>query len=482
MTRLARDLRFTLKQARRSAGISITAIVTLAIGIGAATTMFAIVESVLLRPLPFPHPQQLVLLGDHVAGTASSLVPAVPAPEIHPYIQDTHSFQGVGAYGFTSFDLSGIGAPTRIMASRMSPATFAVLGIQPLFGRTFTREEDSIHAPVTVLSFQLWQSRFWGDPDVLGKTILLDRRPYQVIGVMPSNFAFPVVAGSMNQAQLWVPLSLSNDELRSGVATWSFYLVGRLKPHKSRLQAQADAGHVAKEIMRGYPGFMATLHIDAVVSPLHDASVVSARPLLNILWSASLVILILACVNVAGLLLVRAMKRRRDVAVQLALGADRRDLLRQSILEGVFLSATGGAVGIAAARLFLHALVAILPDSLPRANEIRFDWLVASIALVLTIFTGFACSLAPAFAGFRSSVNEGLREAGSASTGSGGHARIRAGLVVAEIAMTLVLISSSFLLLRSFQKALNVSLGFNPQNVAVGEYFLPKDAYSSQAA
>jgi len=327
----------------------------------------------------------------------------------------------------------------------------------------------------------LWQERFRGDPGVLDTKVLLDRKPYVVIGVMPRNFEFPLVPGHFNNSRLWVPVSFTQVELTSGAAGWNFGMVGRLKPGITAAQAQSDTGRVAQETMRNYPAFMSSIRIRSVVRSMHEETVEQARELLRTLFFAIAVVLLIACANLAGLLLVRAIRRRREIAVRLALGARANVLLRQAILESLVLSATGGVLGLGLASIALRIGVSWLPDTLPRIGEIGLDWQVVLFAMVLAGLTGVVCGLAPAFAAMRTSVNETLKEGGR--TGSaGGHGWLRSILVVGEIAIALALLFASGLLLRSFEKMRAVNLGFRPDHVLSAAYALPLKQYPTQAA
>jgi predicted permease len=259
-------------------------------------------------------------------------------------------------------------------------------------------------------------------------------------------------------------------------------MVGRLKPGITPAQAESDAERVAQETMRNYPPFMASLHIRAVVRSLHEETVEQARLLVRTMFLAIVVVLLIACANLAGLLLVRAIRRRREVAVRLALGARAGVLLRQAILESLVLSVSGGLLGLILATIVLRVGVSWLPETLPRINEIGLDWQVISFAIILAVFTGLVCGLAPAFAALRTSVNETLKEGGRTGTAGGGHARLRSALVVSEIAIALILLVASGLLLRSFEKMREVNLGFRPDHILVAAYSLPQKQYPTQAA
>lgn len=478
------DLRISVRHLLKSPGFSLTAILMLAFGIGATTAIFSVVECVLLRPLPFTNPEQLVNLSDILQGAnfSGNGEAGVTAPDIRNYMRDTHSFQSLGGYQQTGYELSGVGEPAQINAARMSGGVFPALAVQPLMGRYFTQQEDDQKQQVVVISYALWQNRLHGDPHVLGTKILLDRKPYEIVGVMPRNFEFPLVPGHLNQSELWVPMSFTDQELTTGASSWSFNMVGRLKPGVSAAQAQADAERVAQETMRNYPAFMSSLRIQAVVRSLKQETIEQSRQLLRTLFLATAVVLLIACANLAGLLLVRAIRRRREIAVRLALGARAGALLRQAMLESLVLSVAGGVVGLLFAEIALRIGVSRLPETLPRINEIGLNWEVVVFALFLAITTGMLCGMAPAFAGMRTRVNDSLKEAGRTGTAGGGHARLRSALVVGEIAVALVLLAASGLLLRSFEKMRDVDLGYRPDHVLTAAYSLPQRQYPTQAA
>lgn len=481
MSSILQDLRYTLRRLRRSPGFTLTAVLMLAFGIGATTTIFSIVDGVLLRPLPFPQADRLVTLGDQVSNTNWGQHDAGPVtgPEVVIYPRDTRSFENLGGYGSTSFELSGIGQPAQINATRMTPSVFSVLEVAPLMGRVFTVQEDQQKGQVAVLSYATWKSRFSGDPHILGSKILLDRKPYIVIGVMPRDFEFPL--GHLNRSEIWVPMSLSPEELSPEASTsWYLSLVGRLKPGISPAQAQSDAELVAQQIMRNYPPDSANFHIKPVVYSLQHITVLHAVPLLRMLFFAVVVVLLIACANLAGLLLVRAIRRQRETAVRLAIGAPALKLLWQTLLESLVLSMAGGLLGIALAALALLLGRSLLPVTIPRVNEITLNWSVVGFALLLALLTGFVCGLAPGFAALRTNVNAMMKEGGRSGSSSSSHGRLRSALVVIEIAVALILLTASGLLLRSFNKMSSVDLGFRPNHVTTATYSLPQKQYSSQ--
>ncbi len=482
---LLHDLRYALRQLRSAPGFTLTAVLTLAFGIGATTAIFSIVEGVLLRPLPFRDPGRLVILSDQLAGAdlGSSGESGVTLPEILTYERATKGFSSLGGYEPSSYEFSGAGAPAQINGSRVTASIFPTLGVAPLLGRTFTQQEDDGSVQVAVISYGMWRARFHGAPDVLGEKILLDRKTYEIIGVMPRDFEFPLIPGQLNRSELWVPLSPTPDE-RSGAAAanWCCGMVGRLRPGISPVQAQQDAERVAKQIMGNYPAFMTSLHISALVKPLADDTVAQARPLLRTLFLAVAVVLFIACANLAGLLLVRVLRRRREIAVRLALGASGTAVLLQTLIETLVLSLAGGLLGLGLAASALRVGVSLLPETLPRISSIGLDWEVVGFAISAGIVTGLLCGLIPALAAARTSVNDTLKEGGRTGTAGGASARLRSALVVAEVAVALILLISSGLLLRSFEKLREVNLGFRTDHMLTAAYGLPQKQYSTQAS
>lgn len=483
MGRMFTDLKLVLRQLRKSPGFTATAVLMLAFGIGATTAIFSIVDGVLLRPLPFPHAEQLVTLGDQVSGTdwGTHDPGPVTGPEVVTYARDTHSFSALGGYGYVGLELSAAGQPAQINAARMTPAVFEALGVAPMLGRVFTQQEDVQKQQVAVLSYATWKSRFNADPHIVGAKIELDRKPYVVIGVMPRSFEFPLVRGQLNRIELWVPMSFSAQELApEASSSWYLQLVGRLKAGVTATQAQDDAGRVAEQIMRDFPPDASNFRIRPVVYPLQQITVVEAKPMLRILLLAVGVVLLIACANLAGLLLVRAIRRQRETAVRLAIGAPGSRLVGQMMLESLVLSVTGGLAGIGIAAGVLAAGRSLLPETLPLIGEITLNWAVVGFAFALAMLTGFLCGLAPGFVALRTNVNASMKEGGRSGSAGGNHTRLRSILVVAEIAVALVLLTTSGLLLRSFNNMSNVDLGFRPDHLTTAVYALPQKEYPTQ--
>jgi putative ABC transport system permease protein len=482
MTSLWADLRYAFRQLRKSPGFTATAVLTLALGIGATTAIFSVVEGVLLRPLPFRDASRLVVLGERLQGISLPDDTDVTAPDVVAYGRDTKSFSSLGGYRSGTYELSGSVTPVNVNATRLGSGVFPTLGVAPLIGRVFTAQEEEHSQHVVVLSYGTWKGRFHSDAKILGQKVLLDRQPYVVIGVMPRNFEFPLQPGHLSRSEFWIPLSLSQEDLTQGAASWNFHIVARMKPGVTMAQAQSDAERIAQEIMRSYPSYMASLHISPVIQPLQASAVAAARPLIRVLFLAVFIVLLIACANLAGLLLVRAVRRRRETAVRLALGSSSKTLLQQTVVESLLLSISGGIIGIGLAALAIRASISFLPENLPRIQDIHLNWVVVAFALLLAVGTGLLCGLAPAFAALRTNMNQTLKEGGRTGTVGGGHVRLRSMLVISEIAVALVLLVASGLLLRSFQKMRDVDLGFHPDHTLIAQYSLPQKQYATQAS
>jgi predicted permease len=479
------DLRIAVRYLLKAPGFAATAVLMLALGIGATTAIFSVVEGVLLRPLPFPHPEKLMVVTDLVQGIdlKGNGESGVTPTDIHSFMRDTHSFENLGGYQQTGYELSGAGEPAQINATRVSGDLFRVLQVAPLMGRYFTQQEDDEKQALVVISYAFWQARLHGNPGVLGTKFQLDRKLYEVIGVMPRSFEFPLLPGRLNRSELWIPLSLTPTELSfANGASWGFDMVGRLKPGTTPQQATSDVERVTGETMRVHPLSETGFIWHAVVRPLQEETVEHARPLVRTLFLAIFVVMLIACANLAGLLLVRAIRRRREIAVRMVLGAPASRLLRGAILESLVLSVTGGVLGLVLAANLVQAGVKWLPETLPRVSEVGVDWRVGLFAIVLSVVTGLACGLAPAFAALRTSVNDTLKEGGRTGTPGSGHGRLRSALVVGEIAIAMVLLVTCGLLLRSFEKMRVADLGFRPDHTLTAYFSLPGHPYGNQKA
>lgn len=467
------NLRYAFRSLKSAPGLSLTIVLTLALGIGATTAVFSLVEGILLRPLPFRDPSQLVLIGDRLEqGRGTS----VTAREIDTYDTATNAFASQGGYIPASYELSGAAIPEEINAARFTAKVFPTLGVQPILGRVFTQQEENEHQSVAVISYALWQTRYHGDPNILGTILVLDRRPYTTIGVMPRSFQFPLEDGRLEQAQLWVPLSLTPEELSDQHAGfWGYQIVARVKDGITLSQASDDTNRVSQQVMRSLPPGQTQIHIRGQVIPLFEYGVSEVRPLLRTLFLCVSIVLLIACVNASGLLLVRAIRRRAEYAIRLALGAGSRAVVRESIFEGLLLGVAGGILGLGFASLIVRTALQLLPETMPRIDSISLDGTVVSFGLLVALATGALCSCAPAFAALKVNLAESLKE--NARTGSTPHARLRSALVVSEIAIALVLVTTSAAFLRSFQKMRAVDPGFRPDHVLSALYLLPLQQY-----
>ena len=474
------SFRYAFRQIRKSPGFSITVVLTLALGIGTTTAIFSLIDGILLRPLPFSHPDHLVLLGDHLG---SGLDLGVTAQEIGTYSNAASAFSSLGGYATSTYELSGGATPEVVHAARLTAGVFPTLGVQPILGRVFTKQEEDAHQSLAVISYVLWTNRYHRDPHIAGDSIELNRKVYSIIGVMPRRFEFPLQTGHLDQAQLWVPMSLTPEQLSDEAAgNWGYHMVARLKDGVSVPAAAQDTDRVAQQSMRNFPAGISAIHIRGDVTPLREYAVRNAQSLLRTLFMAVLIVLLIACMNVAVLLLVRAIRRRREYAVRLALGARTGAIICESVLEGLLLSLTGGLLGIAIAALAMRTALHLLPESIPRIDSISMNATVITFALLLALATGILCSLAPAFAALRTNLLESLKEGSPIGTGGKSHAWLRSTLVVSEIAIAVMLLTVSGAFLRSYQKMLAVDLGFQPEHVLVAGYRLPSMQYPANSS
>ena len=477
MFRLFRDLRYAMRQLLKSPGFTLTAVLTVAIGIGGVTAVFSIVEAVLLRPLPFKDSGSLISLHESVDWDAHEL--RMTAPDILIFQRETRAFSGVGGFIASAYELTGAGAPFKARAERTTASLFPVLGIAPLLGRTFTQQEDDDNAPVTVISYALWNERLHSDPRVLGTTIDLDRRPYTIVGVMPRNFEFPLDAGRLSHRDLWVPMSFTPAEKTSEGNNFDYSAVARVKPGVTMPQAQQDVDRIIAEIQAQYP-VKTGVRLHGRFLKLKDEVVQGARPLLRILLGAVALILFIACVNLANLLLVKTAGRRREFGVLLALGAARGTVFRQLLTESLTLTFLGGMAGTVLAVVLVHAAAANLADSLPRLAEIEVSWPLLLAAVVLTTLAGLVCGIAPAFASIRADAMESLREGGHGASQSLQQSRLRSSMTILEVGLAMILLVSSGLMLRSFAEMLEVDPGFEPSHLLTASVSLPAHDYPTQ--
>jgi predicted permease len=464
---LRADLRHTVRVLRRSPGFAITAAAVVALGVGANTAAFSVADFVLIRPLPFPHPDRLVKLWESSPGGGyNELSPA----ELRDWQQRSRSFDGMGAYFGSATNLTGSGEPRRLNMTTISWDMFDILGVKPVLGRAFIAA-DTVANQAVVLSYELWQTQFGGDPHVLGRRVELDGHPHVIIGVMPADLNFPSRGG-----RLWTTFAFSSDDLAD---RGNNYIVGvaRLKPDVTLDQARADVGMVAARLAREFPKSNEGVGVRMI--RMSDELSTKARVLLFALCGAALCILLLACANLANLLLARGAARERELAVRTALGAGRDRLVRQILTESFVLSLFGGVIGVLVAIVAVPALTALVPFTLPIASEPKIDLRVVAFAGVLVLLTGIAFSLLPAWQAGGATALAALRE--DVRSGGGARRRLRSMLVMIEVAASVVLLIASGLLMRAVWRLQSVDVGFKTENVTAMRTALPWPRYEDPA-
>lgn len=469
---LRQDLLYTWRTLRKSPGFAITGIIVAALGVGATTAAYTITDHALLRPLPFPESDRLVKLWeDMTPGNYRTL--EVSAPNYQDWKQMSKSFSGMAAFRPLSVAMVGSGVPQQIEGASVASDLLPMLGAQPLFGRIFTAADDRPGASGTVLlSYSLWQRQFAGGANILGRRLLLDGQPYVVIGVMGRSFVYP-----RPDAQLWTTLRFTNDDFTERNNTW-LRVVAKLRPGVSIEQARAEMRLISERLKREYP--KDNEHVGVTINSLRDEISNNSRLLLYALLGASFCVLLIACTNLANLLLARGLQRRKEVALRKALGAGRERLVRQMLTESLVLAFCGGWLGVLIAFAAIPLLSRLIPTALPVAEIPAIDGRVILFALSITTLTGLGFGVIPSIRAASTSNVEGLREGGREGIG-GKKERLRSGLVVAEIALSLVLLVSSGLLVRALWQLQQVNPGFRADNVLTLRTALQMPKYESTA-
>ena len=473
MSTFLRNLKLALRQLRRSPGFTSVAIVIMALGIGANTAIFSVVHAVLLEPLPFRDPQRLVQIW-HVPPQSS--FPgmtrfAVSAANFLDWQKENHVFEEMALISGAGFDITGDGKPESIRAGSVSANFFPVLGVQPLHGRVFLAQEDQPGKNhEVILTYKLWQSRYASDPNVVGRTLNLDGTPYLIVGVMGPKMTKP------DFAQVWVPLGLTPEEAAIR-GEHHFLSIARLKPDVTLAQAQAEMNTISHRLEQAYPAD--DKGWGAVVNTLRDETVGEVRPALLMMLGAVVFVLLIACANVANLIYARTLTRRKEIAIQTALGATRSRVMRPLLMESILISLFGGALGLITAHFGIELLLKFFADKLPRMGEIGLSNPVLLFALGLSILTGMLSGLLPAWRMTKADVNDALKQGlGRLDTDSGSGVT-RSALVTVEVALSLVLLIGAGLMVRSLWKLQAVDPGFDEHNVLTMSLQVPRHQFIS---
>ncbi len=468
METLFQDLRYGARMLLKKPVFIAVAVVTLALGIGANTAVFSVINAALFKPLPYPAEDRLAMVwldnsrkGEREGRTSY--------PNFSDWRDQSQSFQSMAAFVGSNATLTG-GEPEEIHGASVTTGFFSVMGVSPVIGHGFSSEdEEQGRAPVVVLSHGLWQRRFGANADLIGQTIPLNQSTATVIGIMPQGFDFP------GKADFWQPISVTpalKTKFRMNV--W-LSVIGRMKLNVSRDEAQSDMNRVAAGLAQQYPRENEGLAVNIV--PLREQMVGKSQRSLLLLWGAIALVLLIACANVASLMLTRAIERQREVAVRMALGASRWRIIRQLLCENVLLAIAGGGLGLLLAWYGVRVLTALNPFGIPRLDQAGINRTVLAFNLVISILTGLVFGLAPALQGSKVAINEALKE-GSRTLAGGQGARLRRLLVIAEMALTFVLLISAGLLIKSFNRLQQVDPGFNPDHLLIANLSLPDSRYT----
>src|SRR5438270_3380443 len=472
---LQQDLRYGLRMLLRNPGFTAIAVFALALGIGANSAIFSVVNTILLRPLPYKNPSQLVVIWENA--THLGFPKNTPSPaNFVDWRQQATVFSGMGAFAEKSFNLTGLGEPERLEGRRVSANLFELLGVKPIVGRTFVPEEDKPGTKVALLNESLWKRRFGGDPAVIGRALTLNGESYTVVGVLPNSVRLPAFGNWRDQ--VWVPLAFSSEEAGNR-GDHFLQVIGRMKPGVTLEKAKAEMETIAARLAQEYPKY--NVRIGAIVNPLHEEIVGNMKPALLILLGAVAFVLLIACANVANLLLARAAVRHKEIALRLALGADRARLTKQLLVESVMLSLLGGMVGLLFAYGGLRVLSRFIPADVANADTISIDAKVLVFTLLVAVVTGLIFGLAPASQASHFNLNDTLKEGGRDSGAGVRGKRLRSTLVIAEVAVSFILLIGAGLLINSFMHLRNLDPGFRADhllalNVDLSEVKYPDNA------
>src|SRR5438270_2947791 len=469
---IGQDLRYGLRMLVKNPGFTTVAIIALALGIGANSAIFSVVNTVLLRPLPYKNPERLAMVWED--NSKQGFPRDTPSPaNFMDWRDQNHVFESMVALVEISFNLTGAGDPERIDGQRVAASLFSLLGVEPQLGRGFRTEEDQPGGNhVVIISHGLWQRRFGSDPGIIGKPINLNGESFTVVAVMPRTFQFPT-----RRDQLWVPIAFNAKEAGE---RGNHYLevIARMKPSVTLAQAQAEMTTIATRLQQRYPE--TNTSVGAVVTPLHEHVVGNIKPALLVLLGAVAFVLLIACANVANLLLARAAVRQKEIALRLALGAGRARLIRQFLTESVLLAALGGGVGLLLAVVGLNLLKRFIPPNISQAQAITIDAKVLIFTVLVSILTGLIFGLAPATQAANFNLNDTLKESGRDSVAGSRGNRIRGLLVISEVAVPFILLIGAGLLINSFLHLRNVDPGFRAERALTMKVVLPETRYADK--
>jgi putative ABC transport system permease protein len=481
------DIKVAMRGLVKTPGFTIIAVATLALAIGANSAVFSLINALLVRPLPYQQPSRLALIWEQFATQGLDRIP-VSAPEYLDLEKEFRSGTGLAAFTYQTFNLGGSDVPERISGAVVSPGLFPLLGVEPLRGRTFAREEQGQgHDDLVVISERLWKSHFNSDPALIGKPLLLNGRSYTVIGVMPTSFEFPIplfgIQGNQfaERVDIWKPVAFTPQELKER-GSRSYGLITRLRPDASVAKAQAELDKIISNWIQTYRDNYGGGGFGARIYPFHSQVVGGMRTGLAILLGAVIFVLLIACANLATMLLARASAREHELAIRVALGAGRWRLLRQMLTESVLLALAGGAGGIILSIWGLELLKQVGARTIPRLAEVNIDFAVLIVTALVALGTGVLFGLIPAFASAKPELTEALKEGGRSSTTGARRNHVRNSLVVGQMALALVLLVGAGLLLKSYARVQNIDPGFDLRNILTAEVDLSETKYPQRGS